>query len=56
MTSGGMLLGLVGMIRETRVLPEGPLRKRFPDGEYYRERRFGFEKSYSVYRLFAPRG
>jgi hypothetical protein len=46
------LPGWVEMIRETRVLTEQRLRDLFPDGQIYRERRFGFEKSYSMYRPF----
>jgi hypothetical protein len=40
------------MIRETRILTEPQLKELFPDGKIYREKKFGFEKSYSLYRPF----
>jgi hypothetical protein len=48
--------GWVAMIRETWLVTEHELRSLFPDAKVYREKRYGFEKSYSFYRPFpAPR-
>lgn len=49
------LPGWYRMIAETRVLALGEMQRLFPDGEIYRERRFGFEKSYALYCPFAER-
>ena len=40
------------MIRATDVVSEGEMRRLFPDARTFRERRYGFEKSYSFYRPF----
>lgn len=40
------------MIKGTRVLTEERMRELFPTAEIYRERSFGFEKSYSLFRPF----
>jgi hypothetical protein len=49
------LPGFTAMVRNTTVLTDNRLKELFPDGKIFRERRFGFEKSYSVYRrVHAP--
>jgi hypothetical protein len=47
--------GWVEMLRETRVLSSRRMRELFPDGQLYRECRFGIEKSNSMYRPYPGR-
>ncbi len=42
--------GWVDMLRETRVLSEARMKALFPDGQLYKERKFGLEKSLTMYR------
>lgn len=42
----------VEMLRETRVLSEARMKELFPDGQLYKEHRFGFEKSLTMYRPY----
>jgi hypothetical protein len=44
------LPGWAEMVKETRILNRRRMQELFPDGRLYRERRFGVEKSYSLYR------
>jgi hypothetical protein len=42
--------GWARMIDETTVIPLRDMQAMFPDGEVYHERKFGFTKSYTLYR------